>query len=366
MKKATIGALIAIILIVVIIGSGAGSNGAFTLSYVYSNSMEPLILINDAFLIVPDPNPKVGDIIIYRPTRLDAELITHRIIQAVDGGFVTKGDNSPYADQESGEPLVIPERIVGKVFTVGSKPLIIPGLGNVVTNLNTMLGDSANFLSGIFLVLGLLSILFGGSGVRKRKPRTRLRLRQIYRISALLIVGIVLLTIYIGSQVKQIRYLVSDSPGDLGNQIKTGVGGELSLIVENKGIVPVWNITESVAPLEVQNAIEYLRPLSKRTLIIDVPPIDKVGYYQAYVQAFNYPILMPKSWVFTLHEISPYLALGMTGLALSFWLLLIFGLVNQIPGMHGWIPVKALTDKLAARKYSRIRAEIFGRRRRRS
>lgn len=102
MRKYLYGALIGIILAIVMLSVGANTNGAPVLTYVYSNSMEPLIKVNDAFLVWPAKKLQVGDIITYRPAALKAPFITHRIIAVGDKGFITKGDNAPYEDQDRG------------------------------------------------------------------------------------------------------------------------------------------------------------------------------------------------------------------------------------------------------------------------
>src|SRR5699024_2383481 len=110
--------------------------GAPSLTYVYSASMEPLIHVNDGFLVLPKFHSKVGEIIVYRPSVLEAELVTHRIIGRGQDGFITKGDNLPYTDQENGEPEVPQENVVGKVWEWKNRPVTFSKLGDKIDFFN--------------------------------------------------------------------------------------------------------------------------------------------------------------------------------------------------------------------------------------
>ena len=80
MKKTRIGMVLVIFLTIWAIFMNTKTVGAPALTYVYSESMEPLIQVNDGFFMLPTVKSKVGDIIVFRPTVLDAELVTHRIV----------------------------------------------------------------------------------------------------------------------------------------------------------------------------------------------------------------------------------------------------------------------------------------------
>jgi signal peptidase len=94
-KKTLIGTVALLVLAAIVISSGGYRNGRPAITYVYSNSMEPLIKVNDAFILWPASHWKTGDIIMYRPQVLNAPYITHRIIGIGESGYITKGDNSP-------------------------------------------------------------------------------------------------------------------------------------------------------------------------------------------------------------------------------------------------------------------------------
>lgn len=339
-----------------------GKNHVPLFSYVYSESMEPLIKTNDAFIVWPGTRYKTGDIVMYRPRVLDVKYVTHRIVGIGSEGFITKGDNSYYADQETGEPEVLKEQIAGKVVTVNGNPIVIPGLGKFSAGLQDDLGKYAKYLSYVFFFAGIFSIIVEVCSKRKLKPRHRIRLGDIYRVVTIVAAIIIMVSIVIGSRVTQVKYLVCEYPGTLGNQIEVGKHGQLVMKVENRGLIPVWSVSKGFMPLDINEAPEYIKPLSEETIILDVLPQKSTGYYFGYVQVINYPILLPRFIVVNLHKISPILAIIATGTSFMLWCKLLFYLTGRIPGFAKWIPVKAIKDKLNKRRIRRFKVKYLAKR----
>lgn len=365
-KKVIYGALLGFIFVVVLFRMGSKTSGAPILTYVYSNSMEPLIKVNDAFIVWPAKNVSVGDIVMFRPVVLNAPYITHRIIGIGEEGYITKGDNSPYQDQESGEPEVLTDRIAGKVVTINGQPLIFPGLGNISAKVQSGLGKYASYVSGLFLVLGILTFFLGNHRRygRNKKPRHRLRLKHVYRALSMIAVCTVVVIIYLGSRVSQIQYLVSEYPGSLGDQVEVNRPGKLSMEIRNHGFVPVWTIVTGVQPLSVEEAPEFIWPRSGEMVYLKVLPHVDTGMYKGYIQIYNYPILLPRSWIVFLHRINPILAISLVASAMGLWFKLIFIILNHIHGFEDWIPLRAIKDKIVDRRIRRAKAKLLGRRRR--
>lgn len=364
MKSIIYGALFGIVLTAVILSAGANTVGAPVLAYVYSNSMEPLIRVNDAFIVLPSAAFRTGDIIMYRPAALNASYITHRIIGIGETGFITRGDNSPFSDQESGEPEVSPSRIIGKVLAVNGQPLTIPRLGALSAMAGTWWGKYTKHLAAIFFGLGVIS-LFAGAGkiTRRRKPRRRPRLRDVYRIITVIAVGTVMISVYLGSRVTQIKYLVSEYPGSLGNHVEVSQPGSLKIKIKNNGLVPVWTFPAGIPPLNVHEPPEIIRPRSSVTLLIDVEPHHKTGIYYGYVQSFNYPVLLPRAWIARMHRITPLFCILSEGIAIGLWFIVFFKALGHIHGFEGWIPLKTVKNKITNRRIKRAEAKITGRRR---
>lgn len=363
MKKYIYGALIGIILAALLL-RGANSSGAPFFTYVYSNSMEPLIKVNDAFLVWPTSNVRVGDIIMYRPVVLKAAYITHRIIAAGDSGYITKGDNAYYKDQDSGEPQVAKDRIMGRVVTINGQPVIIPQIGKFTAFVRSGLGKYTIYLAMAFFILGIILLIGGGKGsLQKRRPRNRLRLRHIYGGASKLAAIIIILTIYFSSRVSQINYLVSEYPGTLGDQIGVNQPGVLTMNIKNNGLIPVWKVMRGIPPLSIRDTSLYVKPLSSKTILIDVTAQHRTGAYQGYIQIYSYPALLPKEGILFLHSIHPLAAIASVGLWVYLLFCACFWLLQQLHGFEAWIPLKTIEDKIMRRRMERGLGKLIGRRR---
>jgi len=129
----TVFRLFAVLLVVFVLSSTVGQIAP--ISYVNSGSMTPTLETGDGFLAVPSAvadAPERGDVIVYRSTAIEAGgLVTHRIVDRTDEGFVTQGDANPITDQQAGEPPVSRDRIVAQVVTVEGHVLVLPNVGTL-------------------------------------------------------------------------------------------------------------------------------------------------------------------------------------------------------------------------------------------
>ena len=80
-----------------------------TILKVSSNSMSPVFNKDDIVIVTKQESYEVGDIITYYSD--DNCLITHRIVEKYENGFITKGDGNNIKD----EKVVNSEQIIGKV-----------------------------------------------------------------------------------------------------------------------------------------------------------------------------------------------------------------------------------------------------------
>lgn len=140
-------------LLVVILGwniwlAGIGLSGTgdlpsvfgYTQLCVLSGSMEPSFSAGDLVIIHKEKEYRPGDIITFRD---EDSYVTHRITEAAEGGFITKGDANPTADRET----VRTDQIEGKVI------LIIPWLGSILSFLKTPPGILLLLGAGLLLLL---------------------------------------------------------------------------------------------------------------------------------------------------------------------------------------------------------------------
>lgn len=111
----------------------------FSTAVVISGSMSDSIEVNDMVVIHRQEGYEIGDVVTFET---DGSLVTHRIIDRTDRGFVTKGDanNSPDLDP------VQQEQIVGRVI------LVVPKIGKAIEFMRTPLGMTCLVLVGFALI----------------------------------------------------------------------------------------------------------------------------------------------------------------------------------------------------------------------
>lgn len=134
------------------------------ISYVNSGSMSPALSTGDGFVAVPTPvadEPAPGDVVVYRSEVIESgELVTHRIVDRTDDGYVTQGDANPITDQQAGEPPVTRDRIVAHALTVDGRVVVLPNLGSASMWLR---GHVRAFDTGLPAVSMELLVLLGGA-----------------------------------------------------------------------------------------------------------------------------------------------------------------------------------------------------------
>lgn len=164
--------------------------------YVETDSMSPTLQPGDGFIAIP---PAVagpvheGDVITFQAEVLhNGGLTTHRVIGKTDHGYITKGDANPIPDQSgSGEPPVRDEQVVAKAMQVYGNVVVIPQLGQVVTETQATLEQVQRHLAGVVgsrtllgtqgfatLIAILLLGLYGADVLRERfstPPKSRER-----------------------------------------------------------------------------------------------------------------------------------------------------------------------------------------------
>lgn len=128
----------------------------YSTAVVMSGSMEPALSVGDLIFNHAQDGYAVGDVITFDG---GANLTTHRIVEAADGGYVTRGDANNAADPD----VVPPEAVVGKVVAT------ISHVGDAVLFLRSPIGLSILLFAG-FLILWLPSFL-GASDGEKRADR---------------------------------------------------------------------------------------------------------------------------------------------------------------------------------------------------
>lgn len=279
--------------------------------YATSGSMAPGLEPGDGYIAVrPLWGIAPGDIIVYRPRVLPADYIVHRIVGETAGGFVTKGDASPAADQEVGEPPVLPDRISGVVLARNGQPLRIPGMQQGVEAVRSRL-DLARSSAWLVLLLGVVTV---GAAVGSA-PRGR-EIRQLWRWDAGAVVrglGVaaalsVLIAVLASRRTEGIEYLVTESPGAVGNHVMVGKPGAIRVRVQNPGVLPAFVALTGLDGMQIQPAGAVLPGRGETEVALLVSADNTVGWKRAYIQIVVYPLLLPAAVFAFLYGLHPLIA----------------------------------------------------------
>lgn len=261
------------------------------LSYVYSDSMEPTISVGDGYVIVPADAASPGDIVTFRSDTRE-EYITHRVVEVVDGGYLTKGDNNPSTDQAAGHPVVTDEDLVGRVLTVGDTPVVIPYLADVASAITT------------YWPVWLLVVLLGG-GLLERKPRARdvARLRDLMvPLIVTSVVGTAIVMAYAAPTYSMSLVAVVSGTAD-GRFVPLGETAMRSIDVADPPRFTYQFVEGSGVTIADTVVTE-----GTKTVTVAIPPRSGPGEFTATMTAYHYPTVLPYGLMSALHGLHPMAA----------------------------------------------------------
>ncbi len=121
----------------------------YSLKMVLSGSMSPAIKTGSIVAVRPTLSYKTGDVITFKTGKTEREIVTHRIIDQTEQGFIVKGDANNVADVKP----VKEEAILGKVV------LTIPYAAYAVNAMRSKIG--------LILLIVIPALLIIGDEIRK-------------------------------------------------------------------------------------------------------------------------------------------------------------------------------------------------------
>jgi len=236
------------------------------LSYVETGSMQPVLSPGDGFIAIPAPiagGIGVGDVVTFDAQEIEGGgLTTHRVVEETERGYVTRGDNNPFTDQDGGEPVVQEADIVAKALTVGGGVVVIPHLGTVAMGFQSALDSVQTWLAVTFGVRslqgtqGLAYIFFGLSAVAyavdwyldrgSRETRERDRSRDdgtsvfaIVGVLALVLMATATAAMVVPGGSQEYGVVSAEFESENPTVIERGTSQQLEYVVPNAGLVPV-------------------------------------------------------------------------------------------------------------------------------
>ncbi|AZQ16088.1 signal peptidase I [Halorubrum sp. PV6] len=307
------------------------------LGYVTSESMSPTLEAGDGFVAVPasvSGDIESGDVIVFDAVELQGGgLTTHRVVEATERGYITRGDNNPFRDQESDEPPVTDDRVVATALQVNGQVLRLPGFGTGVEAI-TGAGESAQTavagalgidpvdsrtISGLFVATGLVLLLFVFvDDLRVGRERDRTRSRSRFgdqgidgRWVALALAFLILVpanaALFAPTGTQQVVIDGDDLPGGT----EPGEIVETELTAENSGLIAMLVLLETGRSGGELNSNELAIPHGESataTLEVIAPPPGEQAVVT--ISEHRYFLVAPPSLIVSLHEIHPLVAVG--------------------------------------------------------
>jgi len=314
------------------------------LSYVETGSMQPVLNPGDGFIAIPAPlagGIGVGDVVTFDAQEIEGGgLTTHRVVEETERGYITRGDNNPFTDQDGGEPVVQEADIVAKALTVGGGVVVIPHLGTVAMGFQSALGSLQTWLAVTFGVRslqgtqGLAYILFGLSGVAyvvdwyldrgSRETRERDRSRDdgtsvfaIVGVLAVVLMATATAAMVVPGGSQEYGVVSAEFESENPTVIERGTSQELEYVVPNAGVVPVYAYVTPQSPgvdVDPQRVAVGGRSQASTTVTLTAP--DETGYYRLFVAEHRYLAVLPP------------------------------GVIDELYGVHPWAPLVAINGLL--------------------
>ncbi|WP_276270684.1 signal peptidase I [Haloarcula litorea] len=333
-RWATVGAEAALLLFVIAMVVGQALGQPVLLGFVTTGSMQPTLDPGDGFVAIPTAvaGPvEEGDVVTFRAEEIQGGgLTTHRIVGETERGYVTKGDNNPFTDQDGDEPPVTEAQIVAVAWQPGGQVLAIPGVGLFVTGTQDALSEVQRRLAatlgtrsllgpqGLGYLLGAVSILAYAvdvlrNGGRERESRDRDRdtgtsVRLLVGIFAAAVVLSATATMVVPAGTEEFGVVSAESDAPGIRVIEQGTTESTRYLLGNGGYVPVVTYFEpategvSITPRET---VVPGQSTVNATLTITAPP--ETGYYRYFVAEHRYLHVLPQSTIRGLYRVHPWL-----------------------------------------------------------
>jgi len=329
----TIEVLFVLVIVLLLVGQVFGQ--PLLLGFAETGSMQPTVDPGDGFIAVPPAlagTPQEGDVITFRAEEVDGGgLVTHRVQNVTQSGYVTKGDNNNATDQQVSEPPVKRAQVVAHAAQVNGEVVVIPRLQVVVTGsqaalesvnlvLERLFGIDARITSDrlpyAFFAFSILvyavstwreSTSHGRSRDRSRDTGTDTRFLVLIMVGFIVITATGVMLVSSGAQQYSLIATQTLPGGDSPGIVALGEETTRSHVVGNGGLVPtVVYLKRGSDGVAIDRQEFYLNRGERATteLTLQAPP--EIGYHRYYVSEHRYLALLPQSTIRTLHGIHPW------------------------------------------------------------
>lgn len=335
--RSTLGTVVTgllVVLAVLIIGTQI-LGFASPVGYVNTDSMKPQLDPGDGYIGIPKPlagEISPNDVITYQAQTLNGGgLVTHRVVRKTDAGYITKGDNNPFTDQQGGEPPVTEAQIELVVLTINGDIVTIPHLGDVAIAaqglVNTAISTFGlkNFSAGnpgiVVTVIGLLFVLVAGASELITDENARSMERSTRRsatIDSRLVLAAVVLVLALPllsvtalpSGTQEITILSTElAHPDDPSLIQTGTTAELNSTVTNSQLFPMVVILEPASEgVAFSEQVLTVPPGGTAQTRLRLTAPDEPGQYVRARSKTFYIHVLPVGLIAGLHRLHPLFA----------------------------------------------------------
>lgn len=323
------------------------------LGFVETGSMSPEMEAGDGFIAVPSfltGSPSVGDVVVFEAEEVqNGGLVTHRIVGETDEGYVTKGDANPFTDQDGGEPYVTEDAVLSEALAVGGNVVTVPRLGMAVETVRGAVAGLLAFvgigtaagtqISGVVLfVFGVVLLVAASLDSRrgaKERSRNRSRKRESVMDARLVLIALVALVllpaniVMVGGTGVQELTTTGAVEGE-----ETGETVDREVTVRNDGFVAMLVVLEPRDGAEVSQRVVELPAGETATVTATTPAPEQNVERTDRIHEYRYFLLLPASFVESLHSTAPVLALAaVNGVLLT-------GVAGLVVGLLGYGKVR--------------------------
>lgn len=320
-------AAVAVALIAVLAGSLLGQ--PVLLGFVETGSMEPTLSPGDGFVAVPTPlagGIDEGDVVtFYGPDGLT----THRVVDVVDGGFVTRGDANAFSDQADGDPVVTREQVVAVALAVDGTVVSVPGIGALAEGARGVIaalagavglsGDPAQLAAVLLAVTVTALVLDELLAEGRERSTTERSVGRDVGYGALTVVVIVVGVVVVAATASMVLSTgattlpfdaVEPADADRGG-IPLGESQQVAVSLSNPGVLPSVAVLEAADDRgQVSGDAVVVGPRSSTTVNATLFAPSTPGRYEAAVVQYRYVGVLPPSVVGRLHAVDPWVARG--------------------------------------------------------
>lgn len=328
----TLQVVVVVVVLSLVVGQFLGQ--PILLGFVETGSMQPTLDPGDGFVAIPtavagDIGP--GDVVTFEAQEIQGGgLTTHRVVEETARGYVTRGDNNPFTDQDGGEPVVQEAQIVAKVLQVGGTVVVIPHVGTVAVGVQSALDTVQTRLAVTFGVRalqgtqGLAFLLFGlstavyaidwyrDSSTRDSRERDRSRddgtsVLAILVVLALVLMGTATAAMIVPAGTQEYGVVSAEFESDQPTVIQRGTSETIEYPVPNAGLVPVYVYVMPASPnVEVADGRIDVGSRSETSTAVTLSAPEETGYYRMFVTEHRYLAILPGSVVDELYGIHPW------------------------------------------------------------